>query len=88
MEGGRRELSELEVTFSTLDWATPRTITIAAVEDDITEGDHIAVVTISATSDDEGYSSLSPLLRDVQIAESFCPPFPATPTRRVVTPQS
>lgn len=55
-EGG---LSAASLTFTSTDWATPQTVTVTGVDDDIDDGDvAYAVVTAAATSADLAYDGL------------------------------
>ena len=52
-------VSPTELTFTTANWDTPQTVTVAAVDDDIVSGNHIGTISHSATSRDPNYTAIS-----------------------------
>ena len=52
-------VSDTTLTFTTLNWDTPQTITVTAANDDIAEGDHTSTITHTATSGDADYNNIA-----------------------------
>jgi hypothetical protein len=48
----------LTLTFTTANWTTPQTVTVAAVDDTVEEGQHTGVISHSASSSDNDYNGL------------------------------
>src|SRR5690606_9987451 len=48
----------IALTFTTGTWSTPQTVTVAAVNDSVAEGNHNATITHSASSSDGNYSGI------------------------------
>jgi hypothetical protein len=49
----------LALTFTPTDWSTPQTLHVGAVQDDLLEGDHTGLVTLTATGADLTYSTIT-----------------------------
>jgi len=56
--GAGGEALGASVAFTSTDWDDPQTITVAAVDDSVAEGDHHGTITHEATSDDLNYDEL------------------------------
>ncbi len=57
--GGQVSLSAPSVTFTDLNWDTPQTVTITALNDSIAEGAHQATLTHTSTSSDGAFNGLT-----------------------------
>ncbi|MEQ1856709.1 MAG: Calx-beta domain-containing protein [Longimicrobiales bacterium] len=54
-------VSVASLTFTTVNWSTPQTVTVTGVNDDVDDGDiAYSIVTAPATSTDPSYGSLNP----------------------------
>jgi hypothetical protein len=54
-------VSPSSLTFTSINWATPQTITVTGVNDDLDDGDiAYSIVTAAASSGDSNYNSLNP----------------------------
>jgi hypothetical protein len=47
------------ITFTNLDWNSPQTITVTAVNDDVAEGNHSSTISHTASSTDANYNGIS-----------------------------
>lgn len=56
---GQLSTNLTSVTFTPGNWSTPRTITVAAVDDGDVEGDHNGTITHAVTSNDTNYQGIS-----------------------------
>jgi surface protein len=55
-------VTPISLTFTSLDWATPQTVTITGVDDSFDDGDQVySVITSSATSSDADYHGFNPI---------------------------
>ncbi len=66
-------VSPSTLTFSAADWDTPRKVTVAAVDDDVSEGDHTGFVSHLVTSTDPMYSGLGVSGLTAHIADNDMP---------------
>jgi len=57
--GSQVSLSPTSMTFTTVNWATPQTLTVTAVNDSSVEGTHSGTITHEITSDDANYAGVS-----------------------------
>ncbi len=83
-------VSPSTLTFTSENWDTPQTVTIAAVDDTLVEGEHTSVITHSAASIDPAYdgiavASVTVTIVDNDIEPTAIPtatdtPIPPTPT--------
>ena len=53
------------LTFTTSDWATPQTVTVTGVNDNIDDGDQSYQITFTVMSDDTNYNELPVSLEDI-----------------------
>ena len=69
-------VSPASLTFTNEDWATPKTVTVTGVADDVNDGDSVFTVVLgAATSADSNYNALNPA--DVSVTNNDVP---STPT--------
>ncbi|MEA5536850.1 S8 family serine peptidase [Crocosphaera sp. XPORK-15E] len=54
--GNQITLDKTTFTFNSTNWNTPQTVTVTAVDDNITEGNHTAIINHSVTSTDTNYN--------------------------------
>lgn len=74
-------VSPASVTFSTVNWATPRTITVTGVNDLMADGDRLFhIVNAAATSTDLQYNGLDPADVTVVNADNDTPGISVSPT--------
>ena len=52
-------LNQTTFTFTAANWNTPQTITVTAVDDTVTEGNHTAIINHTVSSSDANYNSLT-----------------------------
>jgi large repetitive protein len=74
-------VSPATVTFTSINWAAPQTITVTGVDDDVADGDQTYfIVTAPAVSDDVDYEGLDP--EDVELVndDDETPGITVTPT--------
>lgn len=73
-------VSPASVTFSTVNWSTPRTITITGVNDLVADGDRLFhIVNAAATSSDPQYNALDPADVSVVNADNDTPGISVSP---------
>ncbi|MGF1640397.1 MAG: ExeM/NucH family extracellular endonuclease [Rhodospirillales bacterium] len=66
----------IELAFTPDDALIPQVVTVAAVDDDLVEGDHTATLSIAVASADPGYDGLAVDAVTVAIADNDQPPTP------------
>jgi hypothetical protein len=66
---GQTTTDVASVTFTSLNWDSPQTVTVTAVDDAIVEGGHTGNIELSVTSSDADYSSLTLSDLSVSIAD-------------------
>ena len=76
------------LTFTTANWSTPQTVTVAAVDDTVAEGPHNATITMTATSADAAYNGISIANVSVAITDNDTPGFTVSPTSGLVTTEA
>lgn len=62
----------VSLTFNATDWNTPQTVTVAALNDLVAEGDHNGLIThtAAATADDRGYQTLVPVVQTIDVTDN------------------
>ena len=78
--GSQVILGPTELTFTADTWDTPQSVTVAAVDDGDTEGNHNDTVTHSVSSSDTGYDGLAVSDVSVTIVDNDAPGVSVTPT--------
>ncbi|MEG4815246.1 S8 family serine peptidase [Microcoleus sp. K5-D4] len=73
------------LTFSATNWNTPQTVAVAAVDDNVVEGNHTGAIAHTATSSDVNYNSITISPVSVAITDNDNTPTP-TPTPTPITP--
>jgi len=58
------------LTFTTVNWATPQTVTVTAVDDDRAEGSHYSTISHSVASTDTNYNSLAVASVSVHVTDN------------------
>ncbi|MCW2829787.1 MAG: hypothetical protein JWP31_479 [Aeromicrobium sp.] len=66
---GQLTTNPTSLSFSTIDWATPKNVTVSAVDDALVEGSKTYTLTHTATSADPGYGFTGPS-RTVQVIDN------------------
>jgi hypothetical protein len=69
-DAGQVRVDQTKLTFTPDDWSTARTITVTAVDDELTEGSHAATITHSASSTDGKYNGIPIADVTVNIADN------------------
>lgn len=67
-------LDKTELIFTPLNWQTPQTVTVSAVDDLIEEGNHLSTITYSLSSLDQKFNNFSLSSTTAIIADNDVPP--------------
>ncbi len=88
-DAGEGTVSPASVTFTTGNWASPKTVTVTGVNDDITDGDQtFTVVTAPATSADADFNGYNPADVTVTNIDNDIPGVTVNPTSGLTTTES
>lgn len=82
-------VSPASVTFTTVNWNAPQTVTVTGVNDDVADGSQeYSVVTAAAVSDDDGYDTLNASNVTVTNTDNDSPGITVTPTTGLTTTEA
>jgi hypothetical protein len=56
---GQTTVDPVQLTFRRAEWNAPQMVNVRAVEDDVSEGPHVSIISHVATSDDENYRDVA-----------------------------
>lgn len=73
LSNGGQVDTEISVVFTADNWDSPQTITVTAIDDNDTEGDHSDTVSHAVTSDDDSYDGISAVDVEVNITDNDTP---------------
>ncbi|MBK8170827.1 MAG: hypothetical protein IPK60_10865 [Sandaracinaceae bacterium] len=76
------------VTFTSLNWNSPRTITVVGVDDPAADGDQAFEITVTASSADDDYAALAILSASGSNLDDESPGLIVTPTTGLTTNES
>ncbi|MEI7864823.1 MAG: hypothetical protein WCI38_05575 [Chthoniobacterales bacterium] len=68
--GSQLTVSPANLTFTTLDWNVPQTVTVTAIDDTVAQGTRIQTITNAASSADPGYNGLGVASVNVTITDN------------------
>ncbi|MEG5098027.1 FG-GAP-like repeat-containing protein, partial [Microcoleus sp. B13-B4] len=73
------------LTFNSINWNTPQTVTVTAVNDNSVEGNHTGTITHTATSTDTNYNSIAVAAVTANITDNDIAGVTITPTSTTAT---